>query len=136
MSPADAVRLGEALERLVDSLAALAASRARTGPPVRVIVISSLLPAGCHFATAPGSALDLSFVTMSPTQWEMLERATMANGAYLKAAALGERSPSFNGLPVFDMDRADAGRDGAAAMARAEAIRHAIAEDIWRNRQT
>lgn len=130
MSPAEAVRLGESLQGLQSALMRVAALLAEHGPPLREIVVSSILPSGLRFSTPPGSEIDLSFLVISPTEWEQVERAAMANDAYLKAAAMGCAPVTFQGVPVFDMDRADSGKAGVAAAARAESIRHTIAQHV------
>jgi len=132
LSPADAVRLGEALEGMRAALERLAAVREEHGPPLREIIVSSILPSGLRFASEPGSAVELSFMTISPTEWEGVQTASRRNEAYVSAAALGAAPVSFQGVPVFDMDKADAGKSGVAAAARAEAIRYAIADRLAR----
>jgi hypothetical protein len=95
----------------------------------REIVVSSILPRGLRFETGAHAGPAFSFVVISPADLAAIERQVIDAGAYVQAVP-GAISSSFNGLPVFDMDKADSGKLGARAAARALAMRLAVADQI------
>lgn len=93
----------------------------------REIVVSSVLPRGLRFISPRGADPAFDYVVISPADIKALEELPKANAAYVFANEV-PAGQAFMGLPVFDMDAADAGKMGPRAAARALAMRLAAAE--------